>query len=125
MRGTCLAFQPKRTLVPNARIEEQAALPDRRATSFDAEAHAFGTILEFDVCQFDLPAFGRRLPVRLEVFALKPGAANLLGKEPIFHGMVDVFQKLPVDPVIDLCRNPVCIDEQDGDARLTAEFSGS
>src|SRR5438270_12640807 len=110
MWGTVFAIQPERTLILHSCIEEEPPLPDRGAAAFDSESHAFGAILEFEVRNLDLTALREGFPIRLEVFALEPRAPNLFGEEPVLHGMIDVFEKLPVDPFINWSRDPVGVD---------------
>src|SRR5579859_4187485 len=120
MRRTVLAFEPERTLILQILLNEEAPLLDRGAAAFDAEAHAFRAILELYVRNLDFAAVRVRFPIRLEIFALKAGAANLFGKEPILYGMVDMFEKMPVDPLIDWGRDPVRVDQQDSNPRLAS-----
>src|ERR1019366_4065139 len=104
--------QPKRSIVPHARVKRDAPLPDRRPTIIDAQAHALCSILEVDVGDPNLAAVSGGFPICFEVFTFKTSAANLLGKKPVLHGMVDVFEKLTIDPLIDRRRDSVCVHEQ-------------
>ena len=98
------------------RVDEETPLPDPGAAALDVEAHALLPVLELDVRDLDAAALRERLPVRLEVLALETRAANLFGEQPVLHRMVDVLEEVAVDPLVDRSRDPVRIDQQDGDS---------
>ena len=107
MRRSRLAFQPERTLVLHSAVEEDAALPDAlRGRLRRWRRTLLRAILEIDVRNLDFAAVRERFPICLEIFAFESGAANLFGKQPVLHGMIDVLEKLPVDPLIDGSRDP-------------------
>ena len=88
---------------------------DVRVTAVHVEAHALLAVLEIDICNLDATTVLEHLPICLEVVALKPRTANLFGEEAVLHRMVDVFEKLAVDSLIDRDSHSVRINEQDGD----------
>ena len=90
-----------------------------------AEAHALLSVPEFEVGNFDPAAVRERLPVGLEVLALEPASTNLLGKEAIDNRVIDVFQEVTVDPLVDRTRDAVGIDQQDCYSRLARCRCGS
>jgi hypothetical protein len=60
-----------------------------------------------------------------EVLTLEPAALNLFGEQPIDRRVVDVLEKVTVDPLVDGSHDPVRIDEQDGDSWPARRLSGS
>lgn len=81
--------------------------------TFHVEAYAPLAVLKIDVHKLNSATVRERLPIRLEVLTLEPGAANLLGKKTIFYRVIDVLEKLTVDPFVNRRRDPVRIDKQD------------
>src|SRR5207342_3525724 len=81
------------------------------------DPHAFRPTLERGVDDAHRVRRSKRCPVRLEVAALEGGAANLLGEEPIYDRVVDVFEELTVDLWIDRARTAVGVDLENGHAR--------
>src|SRR6185436_15932594 len=53
-------------------------------------------------------------PIRFEVTALESGAADLLGEEAVLNRVVDVFEELSVDLLVDRAQSAVRIDLKDG-----------
>jgi len=87
-------------------------------TTIDAQAHAFGAILEGDVGDIDLPVFCGGVPIGFEVVALETCPADLFGEEAVLDGVIDVLEKLSIDPPIDGTGDPVGVHKQNGDSRV-------
>ena len=101
LRGASLALDPERAVILMPRIEVQTPLPNPNAATLRSEAHTLLPVLELNIGDLDAATVRERFPILFEVFALEPGAANLLGKQPVLHRVIDVFQELAVDPLID------------------------
>ena len=54
----------------------------------------------------DSAAEGPRAGIRQGRIYLEAGAANLFGEQAVFDGMVDVFEEVTVDALVDSGRNP-------------------
>jgi len=62
---------------------------------------------------------GKGSPIGFEIVTFESCAANLFGEEAVFDRMVYVLEEVAVDSRVDARFDPVGIDEQDGDPRLS------
>ena len=92
-----------------------------RMTTIDAQAHAFGAILEGDVGDVDLPVLCGGVPIDFQVVAFETCPADLFGEEAVLDRVIDVLEELPIDPPIDGRGDPVGVHKQNGDPRLVCD----
>jgi hypothetical protein len=122
MWGTLFAFQPERTLIVHSCIKEEPPLPDRGAASINAESYALAAILECEVRNLNFAA-SEIDSQYVEIFALEPRRPESVRRRPVLHGMIDVLEKLPGDPLMDASRDTIGIDQQYGNLRLTFDLN--
>ena len=55
-----------------------------------------------------------RFPIGLEILALEPAALNLFGEQPVDNGMVDMFEEVAVDGLLDVSHHAIGVDQENG-----------
>jgi hypothetical protein len=108
--------------VPFLQVDAALLNPGRAVAGLESNAllavgrrslHHLGTAL-----------FPQRLPVDREVVALKALPADLFGIQAVDHRVVDMFEEVSVDVLVDRPQHSVGIDQQHGDPRLGRRRAG-
>lgn len=115
-RKTVFSLDPKRAFVFGIGLKKEATLPNTCIASAWAKTDALLAILKVELGDFDMTLLGNGFPIGLEVRTFETCAADLFGKETIFHGVIDVLQELTVDSFVDGNRRAVRIHHEHGNA---------
>ena len=101
-------------------LKVDAVLPDARRGTTGSQPHARRALLERHLHGPYGAGVAEGGPVGGKVLGLESRAANLLGEQPVDHGVVDVLEKLPIDVAVDGSGLPIGVDQQDGDTGFHA-----
>src|SRR5262249_15615585 len=116
-----LGTEPERAVVRLSRFDVETALADSGRAAPRREPYALFSALERRRDQRRLAARAEGRPVVREVLPFEALAAHLLGVEAVDDRVVDLLEKLAVEPLVDRPRDAIGVDQQDGNSGVGAE----